>query len=93
MSDDTFINQVMDGLKDKGMLMIPDDFIDQLIITLHANVTAINSLIEIVEVENKLLALRCALPTGDRQVESLKGLSTRIAEIAFNVEDVRNDQR
>ncbi len=93
MSDNDFITQVMDGLKDEGFLMIPDDFIDQLIITLHANVTAINSLIEVVEVENKLLALRCALPTGNRQVESLKGLSTRIAEIAFNVEDVRNDQR
>ena len=93
MSDNTFINQVMDGLKDKGVLMIPDDFIDQLIITLHANVTAINSLIEVVEVENKLLALHGRLPTGNRQVESLKGLSTRIAEIAFNVEDVRNDQR
>ena len=93
MSSDDLINQVMDGLKDEGFLMIPDDFIDQLIITLHANVTAINSLIEIVEVENKLLALRCALPTGNRQVESLKGLSTRIAEIAFNVEDVRNEQR
>ena len=95
MSDDTFINEVMDRLKDKGMLMITDEFIDQLIITLHANVTAINSLIEIVEVEveNKLLALHGRLPTGSRQVESLKGLSTRIAEIAFNVEDVRNDQR
>lgn len=93
MSDDTFINEVMDRLKDKGVLMIPDDFIDQLIITLHANVTAINSLIEIVEVENQLLALRCAIPTGSRQVESLKELSKRIAEIAFNVEDVRNDQR
>ena len=93
MSDDTFINEVMDRLKDKGMLMITDEFIDQLIITLHANVTAINSLIEIVEVENKLLALRCAIPTGSRQVDSLKGLSKRIAEIAFNVEDVRNDQR
>jgi vacuolar-type H+-ATPase subunit D/Vma8 len=56
-------------------------------------VTAINSLIEIVEVENKLLALRCALPTGSRQVNSLKELSTRIAEIAFNVEDVRNEQQ
>ena len=93
MSDNDFINRVMDGLKDKGVLMIPDDFIDQLITTLHANVTAINSLIEIVEVENKLIALRCALPTGNRQVNSLKELSTRIAEIAFNVEDVRNDQR
>ncbi len=93
MSDDTFINQVMDGLKDKGFLMIPDDFIDHLIITLHANVTAINSLTEMVEVENKLLALRCALPTGNRQVDSLKELSTRIAEIAFNVEDIRDDQR
>ena len=93
MSDNDFINQVMDGLKKEGYLMIPDDFIDQLIITLHANVTAINSLIEVVEVENKLLALHGRLPTGSRQVESLKGLSTRIAEIAFNVEDVRNDQR
>ena len=93
MGDNDFITQVMDGLKEQGYLMIPDGFIDQLITTLHANVTAINSLIEVVEVENKLLALRCALPTGDRQVESLKGLSTRIAEIAFNVEDVRNDQR
>ncbi|WP_201560075.1 hypothetical protein [Psychrobacter sp. NC44] len=93
MSDNDFITQVMDGLKDEGFLMIPDDFIDQLIITLHANVTAINSLIEVVEVENKLLALHGRLPTGSRQVDSLKGLSTRIAEIAFNVEDVRNDQR
>ena len=93
MSDNDFITQVMDGLKKEGYLMIPDDFIDQLIITLHANVTAINSLIEVVEVENKLLALHGRLPTGNRQVESLKGLSTRIAEIAFNVEDVRNDQR
>ena len=93
MSDDTFINEVMDRLKDKGVLMIPDDFIDQLIITLHANVTAINSLIEIVEVENQMLALNGLLPTGSRQVDSLKELSKRIAEIAFNVEDVRNDQR
>ena len=93
MSDDDFTIQLMDALKDKGMLMITDEFIDQLIITLHANVTAINSLIEIVEVENKLLALRCAIPTGSRQVDSLKELSTRIAEIAFNVEDVRNEQR
>ena len=93
MSNNTFINEVMDGLKKEGYLMIPDDFIDQVIITLHANVTAINSLIEVVEVENKLLALHGRLPTGSRQVDSLKGLSTRIAEIAFNVEDVRNDQR
>ena len=93
MSDNDFITQVMDGLKDEGFLMIPDDFIDQLIITLHANVTAINSLIEVVEVENKLLALHGRLPTGSRQVDSLKGLSTRIAEIAFNVEGVRDDQR
>ena len=92
MSNDALINEIMDGLKDKGLLIINDDFIDQLIITLHANVTAINSLIEIVEVENQMLALRCAIPTGSRQVDSLKGLSTRLAEIAFNVEDVRNDQ-
>ena len=93
MSKDDLINEVMNSLKEQGYLMIPDDFIDQLIITLHANVTAINSLIEIVEVENKLLALRCAIPTGSRQVDSLKGLSTRIAEIAFNVEGVRDEQR
>ena len=93
MSDNDFINQVMDGLKNEGMLMIPDDFIDQLIITLHANVTIINSLIEIVEVENQLLAIRRELPTGSRQVDSLKELSTRIAEIAFNVEGVRDEQR
>ena len=93
MSNSNLVNEVIDRLKDEGFLMITDDFIDQLIITLHANVTAINSLIEIVEVENQLLALRCALPTGNRQVESLKGLSTRIAEIAFNVEGVRDEQR
>ena len=93
MNDNDFINEVMDGLKREGMLMVPDDFIDQLIITLHANVTAINSLTEIVETENKLLRLAGSLPTGNRQVESLKNLSVKIAEIAFNVEDVRNDQR
>ena len=93
MSDNDFINEVMDGLKREGMLMINDDFIDQLITTLHANVTAINSLTKIVETENKLLRLAGSLPTGNRQVESLKELSTRIAEIAFNVEDVRNEQR
>ena len=93
MSDNDFINQVMDGLKKEGYLMINDDFIDHLIITLHANVTAINSLIEVVKIENKMLSLRGSLPTGNRQVNSLKGLSTRIAEIAFNVEDVRNEQR
>ena len=93
MSDNDFINRVMDGLKEQGYLMIPDDFIDQLIITLHANVTAINSLIEIVKVENQLLAIRGSLPTGSRQVDSLKELATRIAEIAFNVEGVRDEQR
>jgi len=93
MSDNDFINRVMDGLKEQGYLMIPDDFIDQLIITLHANVTAINSLIEIVKVENQLLAIRGSLPTGSRQVNSLKELATRIAEIAFNVEGVRDEQR
>ena len=93
MSEKEFIDQVMNGLKKEGFLMIPDDFIDHLIITLHANVTAINSLIDVVKVENKMLSLRGSLPTGNRQVNSLKGLSTRIAEIAFNVEDVRNEQR
>ncbi|MEN8625225.1 hypothetical protein [Psychrobacter proteolyticus] len=93
MSDNDLVNEVIDRLKGEGFLMITDEFIDQLIITLHANVTAINSLTEIVEVENKMLALRGSLPTGNRQVNSLKGLSTRIAEIAFNVEGVRDEQR
>jgi len=91
MSDDTFINQVMDGLKEQGYLMINDDFIDQLIITLHANVTIINTMTQLAEIEVKMLG--SLLPTGSRQVESLKNLSVKIAEIAFNVEDVRNDQR
>ena len=89
MSDNTFINQVMDRLKDGGFLMITDDFIDQLIITLHANVTIINTMTELAELETKMLG--SLLPTGSRQVESLKNLSVKIAEIAFNVEDVRND--
>ena len=91
MSDDTFINQVMDGLKEQGYLMINDDFIDQLIITLHANVTIINTMTQLAEIEVKMLG--SLLPTGSRQVESLKELSKNIAEIAFNVEDVRNEQR
>ena len=91
MSDDTFINEVMDRLKDKGFLMIPDDFIDQLIITLHANVTIINTMTQLAELETKMLG--SLLPTGSRQVESLKNLSVKIAEIAFNVEDVRDEQR
>ncbi|MBE0443151.1 MAG: hypothetical protein ACTJHI_08820 [Psychrobacter sp.] len=91
MSNNTFINEVMDGLKKEGFLMIPDDFIDQLITTLHANVTIINTMTELAELETKMLG--SFLPTGSRQVESLKELSKNIAEIAFNVEDVRNDQR
>lgn len=91
MSDNDFTNQVMDALKDKGVLMIPDDFIDQLIITLHANVTIINTMTQLAELETKMLG--SLLPTGSRQVESLKNLSVKIAEIAFNVEDVRNEQR
>ncbi|AOY44874.1 MULTISPECIES: hypothetical protein [Psychrobacter] len=91
MNDNDFINEVMDGLKNEGMLMIPDDFIDQLIITLHANVTIINTMTELAELEIKMLG--SLLPTGSRQVESLKNLSVKIAEIAFNVEDVRNEQR
>ena len=91
MSDNDFITQVMDGLKDKGFLMIPDEFIDQLIITLHANVTTINTMTQIAELETKMLG--SLLPTGSRQVESLKNLSVKIAEIAFNVEDVRDEQR
>lgn len=93
MSNNDLVNEVIDRLKNEGFLMITDEFIDQLIITLNANVTAINSLTEIVEVENKMLALHGSLPTGSRQVDSLKGLSKRIAEIAFNVEGVRDEQR
>ena len=91
MSDNDFTNQVMDALKDKGVLMIPDDFIDQLIITLHANVTIINTMTQLAEIEVKMLG--SLLPTGSRQVESLKELSKNIAEIAFNVEDLRHEQR
>ena len=91
MSDNDFITQVMDGLKDEGVLMMPDGFIDQLIITLHANVTIINTMTQIAELETKMLG--SLLPTGSRQVESLKELSKNIAEIAFNVEDVRDEQR
>ena len=91
MSDNDFINQVMDGLKKEGYLMINDDFIDQLIVTLHANVTIINTMTQLAELEVKMLDN--LIPTGSRQVESLKNLSVKIAEIAFNVEDVRNDQR
>ena len=85
------VNEVMDRLKEQGFLMITDDFIDQLIITLHANVTIINTMTELAELETKMLG--GLLPTGSRQVNSLKELSTRIAEIAFNVEDVRHEQR
>ena len=91
MSDNDFITQVMDGLKEQGVLMMPDGFIDQLIITLHANVTIINTMTQLAEIEVKMLG--SLIPTGGRQVESLKNLSVKIAEIAFNVEDVRNDQR
>jgi len=91
MSDNDFIIQVMDGLKEQGYLMIPDGFIDQLIITLHANVTIINTITQLAEIETQMLG--SLLPTGSRQVESLKELSKNIAEIAFNVEDVRNEQR
>ncbi len=91
MSNDELVNEVMDRLKDEGFLMINDDFIDQLIITLHANVTIINTMTQLAELETKMLGN--LLPTDSRQVNSLKELSTRIAEIAFNVEDVRNDQR
>ena len=91
MINDDLINEVMNGLKDKGFLMIPDEFIDQLIIALHANVTLINTMTQIAELETKMLGN--LLPTGSRQVELLRKLSVKIAEIAFNVEDVRNEQR
>jgi len=91
MNDDSLVNEVMDRLKNEGFLMIPDDFIDQLIITLHANVTIINTMTQLAEIETKMLG--SLIPTGGRQVESLKNLSVKIAEIAFNVEDVRNEQR
>jgi len=91
MSNSDLVNEVIDRLKDEGFLMITDDFIDQLIITLHANVTIINTMTQLAELETKMLG--SLLPTGSRQVESLKNLSVKIAEIAFNVEDVRDEQR
>ena len=91
MSNDDLVNEVINRLKDEGFLMITDDFIDQLIITLHANVTTINTMTQIAEIETQMLG--SLLPTGSRQVHSLKELSKNIAEIAFNVEDVRNEQR
>jgi len=92
MSNDDLVNEVIDRLKNEGFLMITDDFIDQLIITLHANVTIINTMTELAELENKMQNLLMT-PKINRQVGSLKELSKNIAEIAFNVEDVRNDQR
>jgi len=91
MSRDELVNEVMDRLKEQGFLMITDDFIDQLIITLHANVTIINTMTELAEIETQMLG--SLLPTGSRQGESLKNLSVKIAEIAFNVENVRHEQR
>ena len=91
MNEADLITKVMESLKEQGFLMITDDFIDQLVITLHANVTTIKTMTELAEIETKMLG--SLLPTGSRQVNSLKELSTRISEIAFNVEDVRHEQR
>ena len=91
MSNDDLVSEVIERLKGEGFLMITDDFIDQRIITLNANVTLINTMTQIAELETTMLG--SLLPTGSRQVESLKNLSVKIAEIAFNVEDVRNEQR
>ena len=91
MNEAELINRVMDGLKEQGFLMINDDFIDQLIITLHANVTIINTMTKLAELETQMLG--SLIPTGSRQVKSLKNLSVKIAEIAFNVEEVRDEQR
>ena len=92
MSNDELVNEVIDRLKEQGFLMITDDFIDQLIITLHANVTTINTMTEIAEIENEMQDLSM-IPKINRQAESLKNLSKNIAEIAFNVEDIRDEQR
>ena len=92
MSSSDLVNEVMDRLKEQGYLMIPDGFIDQLIITLHANVTVINTMTEIAKIESEMQDLSM-IPKINRQVESLKNLSKNIAEIAFNVEDVRDEQR
>ena len=91
MNNDDLVNEIMDGLKKEGFLIISDDFIDQLITTLHANVTIINTMTKLAALETRMLG--SLIPTGGRQVESLKNLSAKIAEIAFNVEDVRNEQR
>ena len=91
MSNDDLVNEIIDGLKKEGFLIVSDDFIDQLIITLHANVTLINTMTKLAALETQMLG--SLIPTGGRQVKSLKNLSVKIAEIAFNVEDVRNEQR
>ncbi len=92
MDDEEFVSKVRSKLKDNGFMLISYDFIDQLITTLHANVTTINTMTEIAEIETKLQDISAYQPT-DRQVNSLKELSQRISEIAFNVEDVRHDQQ
>ncbi|WP_350656504.1 hypothetical protein [Psychrobacter sp. S1-30-MNA-CIBAN-0213] len=92
MNDKEFVNEVRRKLRDNGYMLISGDFIDKLITTLHANVTTINTMTEIAEIETKLQDISAHQPT-DRQVNSLKELSQRISEIAFNVEDVRHDQQ
>lgn len=89
MSDDEFVSEVKRRLRESGFMLIPVNFIDQLITTLHANV---NTMTKIAEIETKLQDISTYQPT-DRHVNSLKELSQRISEIALNVEDVRDDQR
>lgn len=83
MSDDAddFMNKAMDELKEKGFVMVPDFFIDQLIKTLHLNVSTIN--------------LMAAIATAQRHglTTEMKDLSIRIADIAFCVEAVRDEHQ
>lgn len=78
---ENFTDEVMRGLRDKGFVIVTDEFINQLITTLHMNVNAINVMAELANIQRYSLA------------KELKELSVRIADIAFSVEGVRDDQQ
>lgn len=82
MSDrDNFTDEVISRLREQGIIMLTDDFIDQLIMTLHENVNAINIMQQLADL------------TGGHLSKEIKELSTRIADIAFSIEGVRNEQQ
>jgi len=71
---------MMSRLKEQGIVMMPDEFVNQLILTLHMNVNAINTMSKLADIKGYSLS------------KELNVLSVRIADIAFSVEGVRNDQ-